>query len=70
MSAANRKIDQAFIELAVRDYLKKKSKKLRDDRDLEILNDNSKRLNREAKDVLSYQKESGSPPSKPCRTRN
>jgi metal-responsive CopG/Arc/MetJ family transcriptional regulator len=45
----------AFIELAVRDYLKKKAKKLRDDRDLEILNENSKRLNSEAKDVLSYQ---------------
>ena len=45
----------AFIELAIRDYLKKKAKKLRDDRDLEILNQNSKRLNREAEDVLSYQ---------------
>jgi metal-responsive CopG/Arc/MetJ family transcriptional regulator len=47
----------AFIEIALRDYLKKKAKKLRDDRDLEILNKNSKRLNREAEDVLSYQVE-------------
>ena len=45
----------AFIELAIRDYLKKRAKKLRDDRDLEILNQNYKRLNREAEDVLSYQ---------------
>ncbi len=57
----------AFIELAVRDYLKIKAKKLRDDRDLEILNENFKRLNREAKDVLSYQIESGFPPSKQGR---
>ena len=47
----------AFIEIALRDYLKKRAKKLRDDRDLEILNRNSKRLNREAEDVLSYQVE-------------
>jgi len=47
----------AFIEIALRDYLKKKAKKLRDDRDLEILNKNSNRLNREAEDVLSYQVE-------------
>ena len=47
----------AFIELAVKDYLEKKAKKLRDQRDLEILNKNSKRLNREAQDVLSYQVE-------------
>jgi metal-responsive CopG/Arc/MetJ family transcriptional regulator len=47
----------AFIEIALRDFLKKKAKKLRDDRDLEILNRNSKRLNREAEDVLSYQVE-------------
>ena len=47
----------AFIENAVQDYLKKRAKKIRDDRDLEILNRNSKRLNREAEDVLSYQVE-------------
>ena len=47
----------AFIELALKDYLAKKEKKLRDQRDLEILNKNSKRLNREAEDVLSYQVE-------------
>jgi len=47
----------AFIENAIQDYLKKRAKKIRDDRDLEILNRNSKRLNREAEDVLSYQVE-------------
>jgi len=47
----------ALIEIALRGYLKQKAKKLRDDRDLEILNRNSKRLNREAEDVLSYQVE-------------
>ncbi len=47
----------AFIEIALRDYLRKRAKKLRDDRDLEILNRNSKRLNHEAEDVLSYQVE-------------
>jgi len=47
----------AFIEIAIRDFLKKRAKKIRDARDLEILNKNSKRLNREAEDVLSYQVE-------------
>ena len=47
----------AFIELALRDYLRNRSKMLRDDNDLEILNRNSKRLNREAGDVLAYQVE-------------
>ena len=47
----------ALIEIAIRDFLKKRAKKIRDDRDLEILNRNSKRLNREAEDVLSYQVE-------------
>ena len=47
----------AFIENALRDYLEKRAKKLRDDKDLEILNKNSDRLNREAEDVLSYQVE-------------
>jgi metal-responsive CopG/Arc/MetJ family transcriptional regulator len=47
----------ALIELALREYLKKKAKELRDEKDLEILNKNSKRLNREAEDVLAYQVE-------------
>ena len=47
----------AFIELALKDYLAKKAKKMRDQRDLEILNNSSKRLNSEAEDVLTYQVE-------------
>ena len=47
----------AFIETALRSYLAQKVKKSRDDKDLEILNRNSERLNKEAKDVLSYQME-------------
>jgi len=47
----------AFIENALREYIEKRAKKLRDDKDLEILNKNSDRLNREAEDVLSYQVE-------------
>jgi len=47
----------AFIELALKDYLAKKAKKMRDQRDLEILNNNSKSLNSEAEDVLTYQVE-------------
>lgn len=47
----------AFIEYALRDYLRKRSITLRNEKDLEILNKNSKRLNREAEDVLTYQVE-------------
>ena len=45
----------AFIEQIIRDYFEKRAKKLQDDKDLEILNKNSDRLNQEAEDVLSYQ---------------
>ncbi len=47
----------AFIENALRDYLKKRAKKLRDEKDLEILNKRADRLNREVEDVLSNQVE-------------
>ena len=47
----------AFIEYSLRDYLLKRSKALRNEKDLEILNRNSKRLNKEAEDVLTYQVE-------------
>jgi metal-responsive CopG/Arc/MetJ family transcriptional regulator len=42
----------AFIE-----NLKKRAKKLRDEKDLEILNKRADRLNREVEDVLSNQVE-------------
>jgi metal-responsive CopG/Arc/MetJ family transcriptional regulator len=47
----------AFIENLIRDHIEKRAKKLQEDKDLEILNKNSDRLNREAEDVLSYQVE-------------
>jgi len=47
----------AFIEAALRAYLTQRAKKSRDDKDLEILNKNSERLNKEAEDVLTYQVE-------------
>jgi len=45
----------ALIEHALREYLDKRARKLRNDKDLKILNRNSVRLNREAEEVLSYQ---------------
>lgn len=45
----------AFIEAALRAYMRLLKKRERDIRDLEILNKESDRLNREAEDVLSYQ---------------
>ena len=45
----------AFIEAALRVYLRLLKKRERDTRDLEILNKQSERLNQEAEDVLSYQ---------------
>jgi metal-responsive CopG/Arc/MetJ family transcriptional regulator len=50
--AKNRSV---FIEAALWAYVKQIQKKARDDRELEILNKNSDRLNQEAEDVLSYQ---------------
>jgi metal-responsive CopG/Arc/MetJ family transcriptional regulator len=45
----------AFIEAALRVYMRLLKKRERDMRDLEILNEKSDRLNKEAEDVLSYQ---------------
>lgn len=46
-----------FIEQAIRSYLKQKEQQKRNQADLDILNQHSVRLNREAKDVISYQVE-------------
>ncbi len=46
-----------FIEQAIRSYLKQKEQQKRNQADLDILNQHSVRLNREAKDVISYQAE-------------
>jgi hypothetical protein len=47
----------AFIELAIRTYLKILMRKKRDQRDLSIINRLSEKLNREASEVLQYQAE-------------
>ena len=45
----------AVIERAVRELVASEARRLRDTRDLEILDKHAARLNREAADVLSYQ---------------
>ena len=45
----------AFLERAARAYLSALDRQRRDARDLEIINRNARRLNREAADVLQYQ---------------
>lgn len=47
----------AFIESLLRKHLERVAKDIQNEKDLEILNKNSERLNREAEDVLSYQVE-------------
>lgn len=53
----NRGRRSAFIEQAVRNYIKQKHREVRDKRDREILNQHADELNKEAGDVLSYQVE-------------
>jgi metal-responsive CopG/Arc/MetJ family transcriptional regulator len=50
----------AFIELAVRTYLQILQRRERDRHDLRIINRLSEKLNKEAEDVLDYQREAGS----------
>jgi metal-responsive CopG/Arc/MetJ family transcriptional regulator len=45
----------AVIETVLRRYLLEQARKQRDKRDLEILNRNAERLNREAENGLEYQ---------------
>jgi metal-responsive CopG/Arc/MetJ family transcriptional regulator len=45
----------AAIELAVREFLERRSQRSRDARDIATINRNASRLNREAEDVLTYQ---------------
>jgi metal-responsive CopG/Arc/MetJ family transcriptional regulator len=44
-----------LIERALRDFLRAQKKKVRDTKDLNILNSCADKLNKEAMDVLSYQ---------------
>jgi metal-responsive CopG/Arc/MetJ family transcriptional regulator len=50
--AANR---PSFIEAAIKSYLLQKKREMRDSSDLEILNEHSAKLNKEAGDVLPCQ---------------
>ena len=45
----------ALLERAARAYLKRLAAEQRDKRDLEIINRNAERLNREAADTMEYQ---------------
>lgn len=46
----------ALLERAAEAYLKELARQERDQRDIAIINRNAERLNREAADVLDYQK--------------
>ena len=46
----------ALLERAARDYLARLKSDERDRRDIEIINRNAERLNREAMDTLEYQR--------------
>ena len=46
----------ALLERAAEAYLKELARQERDQRDIAIIDKNAKRLNREAADVLDYQK--------------
>lgn len=45
----------AFIEAVLAEHLRARARAERDKRDVEIINRNAERLNREALDVLKYQ---------------
>ena len=45
----------AVLERALEEYLTEQERRRRDERDLEILDRDAKKLNREAGDVLGYQ---------------
>jgi metal-responsive CopG/Arc/MetJ family transcriptional regulator len=47
----------ALVEQALRDFLAAKKQRIRDAKDLDILNRSADRLNEEAHDVLTYQVE-------------
>lgn len=46
-----------FIEDAVREYIERKKRELRDQRDLELINKSAQELNKEAEEMLSFQVE-------------
>lgn len=54
-NAGSRQSRSAFIEAVLAEHLRARARAERDARDLEIINCNAERLNREALDVLEYQ---------------
>jgi metal-responsive CopG/Arc/MetJ family transcriptional regulator len=54
-AAGSRQSRSAFIEAILVDYLRKQVRQKRDARDIELINRNASRLNRDAVDGLQYQ---------------
>ncbi|HTS34525.1 MAG TPA: hypothetical protein VMH04_02570 [Candidatus Solibacter sp.] len=53
--AGTKQSRSAFIESVLQEYLKERARNQRDARDVEIINRNAARLNRDAEDGLEYQ---------------
>ncbi len=53
--AGSKQSRSAFIESVLQQYLRQKARAQRDARDIEIINRNAARLNRDAEDGLEYQ---------------
>jgi metal-responsive CopG/Arc/MetJ family transcriptional regulator len=53
--AGSKQSRSAFIESVLAEHLRARARAERDKRDLEIINRNAEKLNREALDVLEYQ---------------
>lgn len=54
-AAGSKQSRSAFIESVLQQYLRQKARAQRDARDIEIINRNAARLNRDAEDGLEYQ---------------
>lgn len=53
--AGSKRSRSAFIEHVLRNYLRARTRRARNARDLELINANAGRLNAEARDVMEYQ---------------
>ena len=53
--AGSKQSRSAFIETVLQQYLRQRARAQRDARDVEIINRNAERLNRDAEDGLEYQ---------------
>jgi metal-responsive CopG/Arc/MetJ family transcriptional regulator len=54
-AAGSQQSRSAYVEAVLREHLRQRARARRDARDLEIINRNAERLNREALDGLEYQ---------------